>query len=149
VETGFLKSLLFGYLFFFLLPFVFVLLLVTVIGIPVALIVLPISVIAAVLMGMTATFNTAGSKFLSLINAPEKSPFMNVIIGITLCEGMLLIGKLLDISSGFIGGIGQIFTTIGIIIFFFVVVPVSFGAAIIKRLGIWPRRTAEIKISVN
>ncbi|MCP4632398.1 MAG: hypothetical protein GY855_05690 [candidate division Zixibacteria bacterium] len=149
VETSFIKSLLFGYLFFFLLPFAFVLLLVTVIGIPIALIVLPIAVIAALALGLTAICNAAGAKFLSKINASEKPPFINVIIGVTLCEGILLIGKLLNVITGFIGSIGDICTIVGIVIFFFIVLPVSFGAAVINRFGIWPRKSTEIKIPIN
>ncbi|PJA29316.1 MAG: hypothetical protein CO189_02635 [candidate division Zixibacteria bacterium CG_4_9_14_3_um_filter_46_8] len=147
IIKGTLKSLLLGYVYFLALPFVIVILAITIIGIPVAILVLPLLICAALILGFAAFSIIVGEKFLEMINTPEKSPLFSVLLGATLCQAVFVVGALITIFGGFVGGIGKVFEIVGLVVFVLVIIPISFGASITTFLGTRPKDINPIEIN--
>ncbi len=139
------KSLLLGYLYVLGVPFIIAILAITVIGIPV-IIALPFIIFAALLLGFTAFSSLIGQRFLEWISMPEKSPLLTVLTGAVLCQLLIVVGALIGTLGGFLNGISTIFTVIGIIILFGIVLPVSFGAAITTVFGTRPKTVVTVRL---
>ncbi|MBD3232625.1 MAG: hypothetical protein GF315_02765 [candidate division Zixibacteria bacterium] len=139
------KSLLLGYLYVIGIPFVIAILAITVIGIPV-IIALPFIVFAALLLGFTAFSSLIGQRFLEWVNIPEKSPLLTVLTGAVLCQILIVFGALIGTLGGFLNGISTMFTVIGIIVLFGIVLPVSFGAAITTVFGTRPKTVVTVRL---
>lgn len=87
------KSIVVGITSLLLFPFVFLLLLITIIGIPIALF-LPLIIGAGLLMGVTAMSLVLGGFIKERFGLRWKSPLLFVLSGMLLLEGILFIGKM-------------------------------------------------------
>lgn len=87
------KSIIVGVTSLLLFPFVFILLLITIIGIPIALF-LPLVIGAGFFLGGTAMSLIIGEFVKERFGLPWKSSLVIVLIGMLLLEGILFIGKM-------------------------------------------------------
>jgi|GEM_PF-2686047 len=92
------KSIVVGVSSLLLFPFVFLLLLITIIGIPIALF-LPLVIGAGLLMGGTAMSLILGEFVKERFGLRWKSPLLIVFIGMLMLEGILCIGKMASLFS--------------------------------------------------
>ncbi|MBD3170268.1 MAG: hypothetical protein GF307_12350 [candidate division Zixibacteria bacterium] len=149
IESNVFKTFFLGYLFIMALPLAMLILVITVVGIPVAGIAVPVLTAAAIIMGFSALSNIVGARFLEITRSPEKSKVINVLIGGALMFALLIVGVLFDSIFGIFGSISNIFKIIGIVILCCIVLPISFGASVLTVLGTRPResqgKSGEIK----
>jgi hypothetical protein len=129
------KSLLVGLLSALLLPVVFLMLLVTIIGIPVALLGLPVLVVAALLMGGTAVAFRIGELVRDQAKWKWESPLLLVAVGMLLLEGIGLFGKIAGQANPVLG---QVFLLVNGLIFTATWMP-GFGAVVLTRFGTRPK----------
>jgi uncharacterized membrane protein YccF (DUF307 family) len=138
IRENFLKSFLAGLLFFFILPFVFILLLITIIGIPIAIIALPLAVLIALILGYTAISLLIGEKIKENTNLKPATPMLTLIVGVIAIQLASLLGKFFGIFGGPFSPLGWILVVVGAIIVAITGIT-GFGAAVMTRLGTHPK----------
>ncbi len=138
VRQDFLKSALVGLAAEILILPIFVLLVVTIIGIPVALLVEPLLILAALILGYTGVSYFIGEKLREGTSLKSDTPMLTLVIGILAVESVLLLAKVVGIFGGFVFGFSWGLTFIGWMIWY-VAVTVGFGASILTRLGTRPK----------
>ncbi len=143
IRQDFLKSGLVGLAAEILILPIFVLLIVTIIGIPVALLVQPLLILAALILGYTGVSYFIGDRLREGTSLKPDTPMMTLVIGILAVESVLLLARVVGIFGHFLFGFSWILTFIGWTIWY-VAVTVGFGASILTRLGTRPR---ELKVS--
>ncbi|MFC1475753.1 polymer-forming cytoskeletal protein [Candidatus Zixiibacteriota bacterium] len=136
ISEGGFKAFLVGLLSLFLgLPLVFVLLIITVIGIPVALLVLPLAVVLAKILGYAAVGLSFGSKLAENTIFKVKSQLGQTIMG---TSAMLIIilfgGVLVTIPATPVKVLGWILFGIGHAISF-IAITTGVGAVVLTRFG--------------
>jgi hypothetical protein len=132
------KSMLVGLLSALLLPVVFVMLLVTIIGIPLALLGLPVLVVAAFLLGGTAVAYRIGELLHDQAKWKWDSPLLLVVTGILLLECIAFFGKVSSLASPVLG---KVFFLVNALIFLATWMP-GFGAVVLTRFGTRPKVNA-------
>ena len=125
------KSLIFGFIGICLIPVIFLVLLATIIGIPVAILALPLLTLAAFILGFTGFTLLLSNLLTSGRDIKIKSSFLLVAIGVFILELPQLLSKLFLIISPVLGSISMIF---GILVFFLAWVP-GFGAVLVTKFG--------------
>ncbi len=125
------KSLIFGFIGLFLLPVIFLVLLATIIGIPVAILALPLITLAAFILGFTGFVLLLSNLLTSGRDVQITSTFLLVAIGVFILELPQLLSKLFIWISPTLGSVTLIF---GILVFFAAWVP-GFGAVIMTKFG--------------
>jgi hypothetical protein len=143
IRQDFLKSALVGFAGEILILPIFVLLIVTIIGIPVALLVEPLLILAALILGYTGISYFIGEKLRESTSLKTESPMMTLVIGILVVESVLLLARVVGIFGHFLTPLSWILTFIGWMIWY-VVITVGFGASILTRLGTRPK---EVKLA--
>jgi hypothetical protein len=143
IRHDFLKSALVGLAAEILILPVFVLLIVTIIGIPVALLIQPLLVLAAFILGYTGVCYFIGDRLREGTSLKPDTPMMTLFIGILAVESVLLLARVVGIFGHFLFGFSWVLTFIGWTIWY-VAVTVGFGASILTRLGTRPR---ELEVS--
>jgi hypothetical protein len=143
VREDFLKSALVGLAAQILILPIFVLLIVTIIGIPVALLLEPLLILAALILGYTGVSYFIGEKLKEGTSLKPDTPMMTLVIGILAVESVLLLARIVGIFGHFLFGFSWILTFIGWTIWY-VAVTVGFGASILTRLG---TRSKELKLA--
>ena len=143
IRQDFLKSGLVGFVAEILILPIFILLIVTVIGIPVALLVEPLLILVALILGYTGVSYFIGEKLREGTNLKPETPMMTLVIGILAVECILLLARVVGIFGHFIFPFSWILTSIGWMIWY-VAVTVGFGASILSRLGTRPK---EVKLA--
>jgi hypothetical protein len=143
VREDFLKSALVGLAAEILILPIFVLLIVTIIGIPVALLLEPLLILAAFILGYTGISYFIGEKLREGTSLKPDTPMMTLVIGILAVESVLLLARVVGIFGHFLFGFSWILTFIGWVIWY-VAITVGFGASILTRLGTRPR---ELKLA--
>jgi len=143
IRQDFLKSALVGFAGEILILPIFVLLIVTIIGIPVALLVEPLLILVALILGYTGVSYFIGEKLREGTNLKPETPMMTLVIGILAVECVLLLARVVGIFGHFLFGFSWILTFIGWMIWY-VAVTVGFGACILTRLGTRPK---EVKLA--
>jgi hypothetical protein len=143
VRQDFLKSALVGFAAEILILPIFVLLVVTIIGIPVALLVEPLLILAALILGYSGVSYFIGEKLREGTSLKPDTPMMTLVIGILAVESVLLLARVVGIFGHFLFGFSWILTFIGWTIWY-VAVTVGFGASILTRLGTRPQ---ELKLA--
>jgi len=138
IKQDFLKSVLVGFAAEILILPIFILLIVTVIGIPVALLVEPLLILVALILGYTGVSYFIGEKLREGTNLKPETPMMTLIIGILAVECVLLLARVVGILGHFLFPFSWILTFIGWVIWY-VAVTVGFGACILTRLGTRPK----------
>jgi hypothetical protein len=143
VRQDFLKSALVGFAGEILIIPVFLLLIVTIIGIPVAILVEPLLILAALILGYTGISYFIGEKLREGTSLKPDSPMMTLVIGILAVESVLLLARVVGIFGHFLFAFSWILTFIGWMIWY-VAITVGFGASILTRLGTRPK---EVKLA--
>ncbi len=138
VKHDFLKSGLVGLAAEILAIPIFLLLIITIIGIPVALLVQPLLILAALILGYTGTCLFIGEKLQEQTSLKPETKIMILVIGILAVELVPLAARVLGIFGGPFSPLALIITLIGWIIGY-VVITVGLGASILTRLGTRPR----------
>jgi hypothetical protein len=138
VQSQYARSLLTGLAAILLIPAVFLILLVTIIGIPVALLVLPLLIIAGFLMGGAAVAVRIGRRVGEQMNWKWSSPVLMVGLGILLLECISFLGKLTSLASP---PFGKIAFLLSALVFLGAYVP-GFGAVVATRFGTRPKAEA-------
>ncbi len=143
IRQDFFKSALVGLAGEILIIPIFLLLIVTIIGIPVAILVEPLLILAALILGYTGISYFIGEKLRESTSLKPESPMMTLVIGILAVESVLLLARVLGIFGHFLSPLSWILTFIGWMIWY-VVITVGFGASILSRLGTRPK---EVKLA--
>jgi hypothetical protein len=138
IRQDFLKSALVGFVAQILILPIFILLIVTIIGIPVALLVEPLLILVALILGYTGVSYFIGEKLREGTSLKPETPMMTLVIGILAVECVLLLARVVGIFGHFILPFSWILTFIGWVIWY-VAVTVGFGACILTRLGTRPK----------
>jgi hypothetical protein len=127
---------------------IFILLMITIIGIPVALLVQPLLIIAALILGYTGTCLFVGEKLQEHTSLKPETKIMVLVVGILAVELVPLVARTIGIFGGPFSPLALIFSIIGWLIAY-VVITVGFGAAILSRLGTRPKDVSAAAASAN
>ncbi len=147
VEKEFLKSILVGLLAWVLFLPVFVLLLITIIGIPLAIL-LPLVVIVALLLGYTSVSLYVGEKIKQNTNIKPQTPLLTVFLGIIAVELISIIGRLTGIFGEGLLPLYGIFTFIYWVTIF-IILTTGLGSVILTRFGTKPKEIELTKTPSN
>ncbi len=144
IKKDFLKSALVGFVGEILILPIFILLIVTIIGIPVALLIEPLLILAALILGYTGVSYFIGEKLKEGTSLKPDTPMMTLVIGILAVELVLLLARVVGVFGHFLFPFSWILTFIGWTIWY-VAITVGFGASILTRMGSRPKeaRLAE------
>ena len=132
------QSALIGFLGEILILPAFILLIITIIGIPVAILILPLAILLAMLIGYTSVSLIVGEKLRQNTNIKPQTQMMTLILGILTIEFVLLFARFLRIFWGFFSPFSLIFVIIGFLITY-VAFTIGFGGAILTLLGTRPK----------
>jgi hypothetical protein len=148
VSQDFLKSALVGFAGEILIIPVLLLLIVTIIGIPVAILVAPLLILAALILGYSGISYFIGEKLREGTSLKPESPMMTLVIGILAMESILLLARVIGIFGHLLSPLSWILTLIGWMIWY-VAITVGFGASILTRLGTRPKevKLGEVPVS--
>jgi hypothetical protein len=113
-----------------LLPLM-LLFIVTIIGIPIGIFVLPLVFALAVLFGYVGVSYAVGSR---LGNGHGRSPYLSMTIGVIVLAGLAILGGLIGLPGGSVHIIGRLVGFIGWAVIF-VAATVGLGAVIMSRFG--------------
>jgi hypothetical protein len=145
VKHEFVKSGLVGLAAEILVLPIFILLIITIIGIPVALLVEPILIIAALILGYVGTCLFVGEKLQEHTSLKPDTRIMMLVIGILAVELVPLVARTIGIFGNVFSPFALIIAIIGWMIGY-VVITVGFGAAILTRLGTRPKDLGPVTI---
>ena len=138
INQDFFKCALVGFLAEILILPIFIILIITIIGIPVAILVEPLLVVVTFILGYTAVSYFVGEKLKDRTSLKPQTPLMTLIVGILAIEAILLAARLIGILGHPLAPLSWILTFVGWA-FWYVVVTTGFGAAILTRLGTRPK----------
>jgi len=133
IENETIKSFLWGLLVWFSLVPVFVLLLITIIGIPVALLIYPLIILAALALAFVGVSVSIGNRLCHQFNWGSSSSYTKAICGIVALQ-------LLGLVSGALG-IFALFTLYVIAIV--IAITIGLGAVVSTRFGTRPKTTGS------
>jgi hypothetical protein len=145
VKQNFLKSGLVGFLAEILVLPIFLLLVITIIGIPVALLVEPILILAALFLGFAAVSLFIGEKIGEHTSLKPDTRVMAVVIGVLAVELVPLASRVIGMFGGLFSPLAFITALVGWLIVY-VVITVGFGAAVMTRLGTRPKDAAPVSV---
>ena len=148
VKHDFLKSGLVGLAAEILIIPIFILLIITIIGIPVALLVEPLLILAAVILGYTGICLFVGEKLQEHTSLKPDTKIMILVIGILAVELVPLLARVLGIFGGPFSPFAWIITFLGWMIGY-VVITVGLGAAVLTRLGTRPKDISPAPVAVS
>ncbi len=148
IRQDFLKSGLVGLLAEILVIPVFILLIITIIGIPVALLVQPLVILAALILGYIGVCLFIGETIRERTSLKPDTRIMTVVVGILAVELVPLAARAVGIFGGVFSPLSWIMAAIGWLIGY-VVITVGFGASILTRLGTRPRDVTPAPAAVN
>lgn len=139
IRRNTVASFFWGLLFWFSLAPLFVLLLITIIGIPIAILVYPLVVAATIVLAYVAAAYFIGERLTEFLRWPAKSKYLKAIIGVVVLElsrALFVLGALI----GF-GFLENLFLVIFIVINF-LALTIGLGAVITSRFGRKPKDSA-------
>ncbi len=145
LEKEMLKSGLVGFVAEILILPLFVVLLITIIGIPVAILVEPLAILLAMLLGYIAASLYIGEKVKENTNIKPQTPLLTVLLGIILVELIPVVALLMGVA----GPPGHAFRLVLMIIYWtllYLIFTIGFGAVILTRFGMRPK---EAKVVVE
>jgi hypothetical protein len=142
LEKNFIKSLIFG-IFAPLLFFVaFILLIVTVIGIPVAVLVLPLIMVFALILGYSGITYYVGERLGQNTRLKAQTPWATILLGTIASYFLLIVWAVLDFAVFWIpyfGGLHLLLLFLLGLAVLYLFTTVGLGAAILTRLGTRPK----------
>lgn len=152
IQRSYAKSFLMGVLGQILLLPVFLLLLITIIGIPVALCVLPLMIFGGIVLAQAAVGQLVGEKIAENTSLPLKTPLAKTVGGVAALQifAYLTIVFIWPAGHGSSGGAFRLVTLIMFVlsaIVGYVVITLGSGAVILTRFGTRPKEvlaTAEV-----
>ena len=147
VKGEFLKSGLVGLAAQILVIPIFILLIITIIGIPVAVLVEPLLIIAALILGYTGVCLFIGEKLQEHTSLKPDTRIMILVIGILAVELVPLLARVMGFFGGPFSPLGWIVALIGWMIGY-VVITVGLGASILTRLGTRPKEVSPATATV-
>jgi hypothetical protein len=147
VRRDFLKSGLVGLAAQILVIPIFILLIITIIGIPVAVLVEPLLIIAALILGYTGVCLFIGEKLQEHTSLKPDTKIMILVIGILAVELVPLLARVMGFFGGPFSPLGWIVALIGWMIGY-VVITVGLGASILTRLGTRPKEISPAAATV-
>ena len=112
------------------------LLFVTVIGIPVAIFVIPLVLAFALLLGYVGVSLATGER---IGNGHGRSLYASMIIGLLILQGLVILGSLIGLPGGSLGLVGKPIWVIGCAVIY-VASTVGLGAVIMSRFGTMDRK---------
>jgi hypothetical protein len=126
---------------------VIVLFCITIIGIPIGLVAIPLVMALAMLLGYTGIGLAVGERFTggsnggvsgmvgtSSSNGVGKSVYWSVVVGLLILQALLVISALVRLPGGVIGMIGWVIAFVGWAVVY-VAVTVGLGAVVMTRFG--------------
>ncbi len=137
IEGGFLKAGLVGLLVDILILPVFVMLCITIIGIPVALLVEPIVLFVALILGFAGIGFFLGEKINQTTSLTLSSPLTKVLVGGIIIELLPFLAILVGIGGGIFGPISLVLHIVGWLTLY-LGWTVGFGAVFLTRFGTRP-----------
>ncbi len=138
ISQDFFKCALIGFVAEIMILPVFLLLIITIVGIPVAILVEPLLIVATFILGYTGASYFIGEKLKDRTSLKPETSIMTLVIGILAVEAVLLLARVLGILGHTLFPISLILTLLGWVIWY-VLITVGFGAAILSRLGTRPK----------
>jgi len=142
LERSFFKSLIIGTLGPLLFFIAFILLIVTVIGIPVAVLVLPLILVFATILGFAGISYHVGDKLRQNTRLNTQSPLGTILLGTTAAYFLLILWAILDFVMAwipFLGGLHLLLLFLLGLAVLYLFATVGFGAALLSRLGTRPK----------
>ena len=124
---------------------VMLLFIVTIIGIPIGLVVIPLVFALALLLGYVGVGVAVGDRFR---NGTQRSVYASVAIGILMLEALAIFGGILRLPGGAIGVVGSIIIFIGWAVIY-VAATVGLGAVIMSKFGTKPLEPMPAKIELE
>lgn len=138
INQDFFKCALTGFIAEILILPIFLILVITIIGIPVAILVEPLLIVVSFFLGYTGVSYFVGERLKSKTSFKPATPIMTLIMGILAVEAILLFARILGILGNSLFPLSLIFILLGWTIWY-IAVTVGFGAAILTRLGTRPK----------
>jgi hypothetical protein len=127
-----------------IVPLVFLVLIITIIGIPVAVILLPMLVLFAFVLGFTAVSMSLGEKIRNRFPIGPNTPVTTILVGMLAVFSVTLVWAIFDLISVWIpvlSGVSLIFLLITLAVLY-LIATAGFGAAVMTRLGTRPKDAA-------
>jgi hypothetical protein len=147
VKRDFLKSGLVGLAAQILAIPIFILLVITIIGIPIAFLLEPLLIIAALILGYTGFCLFVGEKLQEHTSLKPDTKIMILVIGILAVELVPLLARVMGFFGSPFTPLGWIVAIIGWMIGY-VVITVGLGASILTRLGTRPKEVGPATAAV-
>ncbi len=122
------------------------LLCVTVIGIPVAIFVIPLLLTLALLLAYVGVGYAIGER---IGNGHGRSPYGSMVIGLLILQGLWIVGALIGLPGGGLGLVGTTIRVIGYAVIY-VAATVGLGAVIMSKFGtkdMQPATTVEFQVA--
>ncbi len=136
IEAGPVKSFFWGILGWFSIIPLFALLIITIIGIPVAILILPLAMATGLILAFTSAMIYIGGMLAPIFDWHEKSAYLKSIIGVSAFAIVQLLVLLFNVAG--IGALGGVLTVITMAIGI-VILSIGFGAVISSKFGIRPK----------
>lgn len=145
LEKEMLKSGLVGFLGEVLILPIFVLLIITIIGIPVAVLVEPLLILLALFLGYAAVSLYIGEKVKENTNIKPGTALLTLLLGILVIELIPVVGLLIGTAGGPGSGVRFVLSLIYWVLIY-LILTVGFGAVILTRFGTRPK---EVKVAAE
>jgi len=141
IEEGVVKTFFIGFLVWFAILPAFVLLVITIIGIPIAVLVFPFALMAAILLGYVAAVIYIGRRLSPIFGWQDKSTYVIGIIGVVAIAILRLLANF-TMSIG-ADGLG---TLLGLIygLTAFVALTTGLGAVVSSKFGFPPKKSPDV-----
>ena len=133
------KSLFTGLAAIILGPFAVLLLLVTVVGIPLALL-LPVALPLAHLVGFLVVSALVGMRLTGRDGSERSHWTLGLAVGLLFFMGIIILGQLAQVGGDVLRFFGMILTVFGMAAIF-VAATIGLGALVLSRLGMGPRKS--------
>ena len=137
IESGAVKAFFWGLLGWFSVLPIFALLLITIVGIPIAVLIYPLVFVAAVILAYVSVSVFIGSIVSKLFGWHDRSIYIRGIVGVVALAAVRLLADILTTIG--LGALGAILGVLYIIVMA-VALTVGFGAVLSARFGMEPKR---------
>jgi hypothetical protein len=136
IEMGIIKSFFWGLLAWFSIVPVFILLIITIIGIPVAVLALPVLLLLAIILAYVCVAIVIGTWICPRVRLPQASIYVRGICGLVAIEALRLLGTFFRALGGeAIGGFLAVLYVLAVV----VTLTTGLGSVVSARFGMRPR----------
>jgi len=94
IDHGVVKSFFWGVLAWFAILPIFVLLIITIVGIPIAILVYPFALLLAIVLGFVASAAYIGQRLSPLLGWEDRSGYLKAILGVVTVGALLILSNL-------------------------------------------------------